>query len=88
MARGQHLTRHQQGIVRRYYEHLDSITLGKLADASAELFLCTDPKKAEKLWQSVSRALDKTAASDAQVKRTLDARDIKALAELVAKLSK
>jgi murein endopeptidase len=52
------------------------------------LYLCTDPKKAEKLWKSVATALDKTAASDAQVKRILDARDIKGLAELVGKLSK
>lgn len=88
MARGQHLSRYQQGIVRRYYEHLDTITVTKLAEASGELFLCADAKKAEKLWQTVARALDKTAASDAQVKRILDARDIKALAELVGKLSK
>jgi murein endopeptidase len=88
MAKGQHLSRYQQKIVHRYYEHLDTIAITKVAEATSELYLCTDPKKAEKIWQSVAKALDKTAASDAQVRRILEARDVKGLAELVGKLSK
>lgn len=87
MAKGQHLTRYQKGIVNRYYEHLDTITLTRLAEAASELFLCDDKKKADKLWASVEKALDKTAASDAQVKAILAGRDVKKLAELVGKLS-
>ena len=48
----------------------------------------TDPKKAEKLWTTVAKALDKTAASDKQVQRIVETKDIKGLAELVNKLSK
>ena len=88
MAKGQHLSSHQKKIVNRYYEHLDTITLNKLAESATELYLCTDPKKAEKLWTTVAKALDKTAAGDKLVKRILDTRDIKGLAELVSKLSK
>ena len=88
MAKGQHLSSHQMKIVNRYYEHLDTITLNKLAESATELYLCTDPKKAEKLWATVAKALDKTAASDKLVKRILDTKDIKGLAEMVSKLSK
>ena len=88
MAKGQHLSSHQKKIVNRYYEHLDTITLNKLAEAATELYLCTEPKKAEKLWATVAKALDKTAASDKQVQRIVETKDIKGLAELVNKLSK
>lgn len=88
MAKGQHLSSYQKKIVNRYYEHLDTITLNKLAESATELYLCTEPKKAEKLWATVAKALDKTAASDKQVKVILDTRNIKGLAELVSKLNK
>ena len=88
MAKGQHLSSYQKKIVNRYYEHLDTITLNKLAESATELYLCTEPKKAEKLWATVAKALDKTAASDKQVKAILDTRNIKGLAELVSKLNK
>lgn len=88
MAKGQHLSAYQKKIVNRYYEHLDTITLTKLGEASGELFLCTDQKKADKLWKSVALALDKTAASDAKVKKIVETRDVKGLAQLVSDLSK
>jgi len=87
MAKGQHLSPYQQKIVRRYYQHLDTIALTKLAESATELFLCTDPKKAEKLWQSVGRSLAKVSGNDVQVKKVLDARDVKGLAQLVNDLS-
>jgi hypothetical protein len=87
MAKGQHLSRHQQGIVRRYYQHLDTIALTKLAESASELFLCTDQKKAEKLWLGVERALDKVAANDAKITRVLESRDVKGLARIVNDLS-
>jgi hypothetical protein len=88
MAKGQHLSAYQQKIVNRYYEHLDTIAVTKLAESVSELYLCTDAKKAERLWAGVARALDKTAAKDAEVRRILTARDVKALAAMVGKLSK
>jgi hypothetical protein len=88
MSKGQPLSRYQQGIVNRYYANLDSIAITRLSEAVGELYLCTEQKKADKLWASVEKALDKTAASDASVKAILTSRDVKKLAELVARLSK
>jgi hypothetical protein len=87
MAKGQHLSRYQQGIVKRYYEHQDTIALTKVAEAASELYLTTDPKKADKLWKSVETALAKLVSTNARVKKVLEARDVKGLAALVNDLS-
>lgn len=88
MAKGQHLSHHQQKIVRRYYEHIDTIAIGKLAESVGELYLATEPKKIERLWKTVQTALEKTAAGDARVRKILTSRDVKELAALVNELSK
>lgn len=87
MAKGQHLSSYQRGIVNRYYQHLDTIAVQKLGDAVGELYLCMgDAKKTEKLWASVEKALEKTAAADTQVRKILTARDVEGLARLVNSL--
>lgn len=88
MAKGQHLSSYQKGIVNRYYQHLDGIAITRISEAVGELYLTTDKKKIEKLWMSVEKALEKTAAGDAAVKEILTTRNISKLAELVGKLSK
>ncbi len=88
MARGQHLSAYQKKIVNRYYEHLDTISITKVAEAATELYLCESPKKADKLWQTVEKVLAKTAASDKAIQKIIATRDVKLLAELVTKLSK
>lgn len=87
MAKGQDLSRHQRGIVNRYYEHRDTIMSTKLAEIVSELYLVTDAKKADKLWKSAETALANTNVDSALISRTLAARDIKKLAEIVTKLS-
>ncbi len=87
MAKGQHLSQHQKKIVNRYYEHLDTISLHKLAESVSELYLCADEKKAAKLWTTVETALKKTGAEPKKVAEILAKRDIKALATLVNTLS-
>ena len=46
MAKGQHLTPHQQRIVSRYYEHADTVAITKLQEAVSDLYLATTPKAA------------------------------------------
>jgi hypothetical protein len=87
MAKGQHLTRHQQGIVRRYYEHRDTIAVQKLSELVSELFLATDEKKRGKLWASVALHLPKLDAEEARCERVLTNRDVQELAKLVNEAS-
>lgn len=87
MAKGQDLSRYQQKIVRRYYEHLDTLTLAKLQELVSDLYLAADEKAAARMWKRVETALAKTAANDARVRRVLETRDVKGLASLVNDLA-
>ena len=88
MAKGQHLSGYQQKIVKRYYNNLDAISLAKLSELVSDLAVCTDEKKAGKLWERVGLALEKTDADPADVKRVMAGKSVKGLAELVGKLAK
>ncbi|MBM4109105.1 MAG: hypothetical protein FJ255_09910 [Phycisphaerae bacterium] len=88
MARHQHLSAHQQGIVKRYYHHLDAITLAKLQELVSELAVAEGNAKAQdRLWKRVERALAKADADPRQSERVLSTRDVSALARLVGALS-
>lgn len=84
MAKGQHLSRTQKGIVNRYYEHLDSQTALKLQELVSELYLCDDAKKREKHWVKAGDLLAKSGANKARAEKVLADRDVEALAKLVA----
>jgi hypothetical protein len=86
MAKGQFLSPHQKGIVKRYYEHKDTLATQKLGEIVSELYLLTaapDGKKAERLWKSAHTALLNSGANTAKVEKIVAARDLKALAELL-----
>ena len=83
MAKGQHLSRHQKGIVNRYYEHRDTIMLGKLGEAVSELYLCDSEAKAKKLWKSVETALTNLKVPPARAAKLIASRDVKGLAALL-----
>ena len=87
MAKGQHLSRHQEGIVKRYYRNLDTITLAKLGELVSDICLCTDAKKLDKMWERARVALEKIDSKDPAIQRVLATRDVKGLAALVNKLS-
>ncbi|QYK48437.1 MAG: hypothetical protein KF838_00955 [Phycisphaeraceae bacterium] len=84
----QELSSTQRKIVDRYYSNLDTISLTKLQEAVSELYLAETDKKKDKLWKTVETALAKFPEADARAAAVLRTKDIKALAELVQKLSK
>lgn len=86
MAKGQHLSSYQRGIVKRYYEHIDTIALQKLGEVVSDLYLAT-PAKAGKLWDSARAALQKTGADPKDFEKIVAARDLQGLARLVNELS-
>jgi murein endopeptidase len=87
MAKGQFLSPHQKGIVKRYYENKDTIATQKLGEIVSELYLLQaerpDSKKAERLWKSAEAALLNAGANKARVERVVTERDLKGLAELL-----
>ncbi len=86
MAKGQDLSRHQRGIVNRYYENRDTIMSHKLSEIVSDLYLA-EGKKAETLWKRAETALKNTAADPKKVAAVLKDRDLGALATLANELS-
>ncbi len=86
MAKSEFLNPYQRGVVRRYYEHKDDLAHQRLSEIVSELYLCDEPKKAERLWQRAHSALRNVGASKARVERLVAACDLKALAALVNEL--
>lgn len=87
MAKGDPLSKHQQKIVDRYYEHLDTAAIQRLGELVSELYLEQGTSKETRLWESVRTALAKTPADPARVQRVLSDRNVESLAKLVNELS-
>lgn len=86
MAKHQWLTPQQKGIVRRYYDNQDNVALQTLSETVSELYLCTDQKKADRLWKKAQTALVNAGVHQAKAENAVAARDVKALAKLVEEI--
>jgi hypothetical protein len=76
------LTRHQRGIVNRYYEHKGTIHATKLGEIVSDICVETDPKKLDRLWKSAGEYLAKCGVEPATIAVTIPGRDLKFLADL------
>ena len=85
MAGGQEYSRYQRKVINRYYEHLDTITAQRLGEIVSEIALCSDAKKAERLWERARTALAKTSINKVEIEKILSAKDLNGLARLVSK---
>lgn len=79
----QNFTRHQQGIVKRYYEHQDTIRSNRLSELLSEIAVCEGPTQAAKLWGKAQVELMRVGASATKVATIVAKRDLEALAMLV-----
>jgi len=80
----QNLSRHQQGIVKRYYEHHETIQTNKLSELVSELWLAEGEASQAKLWGRAQTALMRLGLDARQVADVVNRRDLKALAALAA----
>lgn len=87
MAKGQHLSKHQQGIVRRFYEHKGGIHVTKLLEITSDLAVNTDEKAGAKLWARAREYMEKLGVEPATIEKIAGTKNLKALGELVGKLS-
>lgn len=87
MAKGQHLSRYQQGIVRRHYEHYDTKLLGRLSEIVSDLAIAGDDKAREKLWKRAAEALAKSGLAQTRIDKVLADRKVEGLAAAVGEMS-
>lgn len=78
-------TRHQQGIIKRYYRNLDKIQLQRLSELVTELYLA-DEKKQDKLWESAAAAMKRLDVPETRIKHLVGKKDPALVAKLVKEL--
>jgi hypothetical protein len=78
-------TRHQQGIIKRYYRNLDKIQAQRLSELVTELYLA-DGKKRDKLWESAAAAMKKLEVPQQRIDHLVGKKDPALLARLVKEL--
>ena len=79
------LTKHQQSIVKRYYENLDTVLLQRVGEQVTDLYLAEGKKRA-KLWQSVEVSLAKLGVPKARIDHLRNSDDARQLATLLQEL--
>jgi hypothetical protein len=80
-------TPHQQKIIKRYYDNLDTIQLQRLSELVGELYLATG-KKLERTWQGTAAAMQKLGVPQSRVDHLVKQRNPALVAELVKELQR
>jgi hypothetical protein len=78
-------TRHQQGIIKRYYENIDQVAWQRLSELVADLYLA-EGKKRDKLWTSAASFMQKLKVPQTRIDALVAKKDIEGLAKLVKEL--
>lgn len=78
-------SKHQQGIIKRYYRNLDKIQAQRLSELVSDIYLA-EGKKLEKLWVSAGESMKKLEVPQTQIDNLLAKRDPALLASLVKQL--
>ena len=86
MAKGQNYSQYQKGVIKRYYDNRESISAQKLGEIVSELYLCTDDKKAKRLWKSACTALINAGVIKALAEDICECRDLEALAKQLSRI--
>lgn len=81
----ENFSRHQQGIIKRYYSNQDQILMQKLGELVGDLYLA-EGKKRSKSWQSVAAALLKLGVPQSRIDHIVASDDPKLLAKIVTEL--
>lgn len=74
-------SRHQKGVIGRYYENLDSIMLENLQNIVSELYLAETEAKSKALWVRAEKAMVKLKIKPGLVKHIMGQRSVEVLAK-------
>jgi hypothetical protein len=80
MARGEY-SKHQQNIIRNYYDNKGQIMLQKLGELVTELYLAETDAKRDRLWERVEKSMSQLKIPPAIASHIMQKRDIEILAK-------
>jgi len=78
-------TKHQQGIIKRYYKNQDAIKLQRLGELVTDLYLA-EGKKRERVWKTIVKALQVLELPATRIAHLVQKDDAALLAKLVKEL--
>lgn len=78
-------TKYQEKIIRNYYQNYDALALQRLGEQVTELYLAEGKARA-KMWQQVTKSLEKLKVPAARIKRVVESDDPALLAKLLEEL--
>lgn len=78
-------TKHQQKIIKNYYDNREAISLQRLSELVTELYLA-EGKGRERQWKYIIGALQKLGLPEARIEHLRKKDDPRLLAELVEEL--
>ena len=76
----QDYSEHQQRIITKYYNQLDTIMLQKLQELVGELYLAGTDAKRKRLWERVHKAMVNLKIPDEIVEHIMAKKDVEILA--------
>ena len=81
----QQFSKHQQRIIRNYYQNRDAISLQRLQELVTELYLA-EGKKREKQWEYIISALEKLGLPQKRIEHLRAQDDPRLVANVVEEL--
>src|SRR5438094_10530239 len=78
-------SKHQQKIIKRYYQNIDQIAWQRLSELVADLYL-GEGKKRDKLWESAAAFMKKLEVPQSRIDHILAKKDPEMLARLAKEL--
>ena len=78
-------SKHQQKIIKRYYNNIEQISAQRLAELVTELYLA-EGKKLDKLWESAAKTMEKLEIPKSRIDHLIAKKDPALLAGLVKEL--
>ena len=78
-------SKHQQKIIKRYYENIDQLALQRLGELVGDLYLA-EGKARQRAWKQAAAALEKLKIPANRVQHLVQQDNPKLLAELVTEL--
>lgn len=89
MAKNQVHSSYQKGVIKRYYENIEDLSVQKVGEIVSNLYLETNQVVKLRLWNQAEKALlnlSKTEEAQNEVKQVIKSRNIQNLAKLLEKL--
>jgi hypothetical protein len=80
----ENFTRHQQGIIRSYYQNRDTVSFQRVQELLTDIYLA-EGKKKEKLWDSMFNHLEKLGVPADQINHIKTKRDPELIAQIIQK---